>query len=184
MKYKAIGMRRTASYLLTISLLLAGFAFCVVAGAKADDEVQPVKIAVLDFELVDTSLEGASHGVDEVETQRLVLISKLLRELLAKSGEYAIVDPALAETQIASAGLIHGCNGCDISIARALDADHVMTGTVQKVSTLILGVEITEREVATGKTLRVVNAQIRGNTDKSWSRGVRWLVRNRLLAAR
>jgi hypothetical protein len=41
---------------------------------------------------------------------------------------------------------------------------------------------MTESDVATGKALRVVAAQIRGNTDKSWTRGLRWLVRNRLLA--
>ncbi|HKJ62679.1 MAG TPA: hypothetical protein VKA94_11930, partial [Hyphomicrobiales bacterium] len=33
----------------------------------------PVSVAVLDFELVDSSLEGAMRGVDEAETKRLVL---------------------------------------------------------------------------------------------------------------
>ena len=33
-----------------------------------------------------------------------------------------------------------------------------------------------------GDTVAVMNADLRGNTDKSWSRTLDWLVRNRLLA--
>jgi hypothetical protein len=52
---------------------------------------------------------------------------------------------------------------------------------VEKVSTLILTISLFERDVASGKLVQVAIAQIRGNTDQSWSRGVKWLVRNRLL---
>lgn len=148
----------------------------------AADGSPPVSVAVLDFELVDTSLEGASYGLDEAEARRLVLISDLLRTLLAQSGHYRIVDIAPAKEEIADAGLIHGCNGCEIAIAGSLNAERVITGTVRKISTLILSIHMTESDVATGKALRVVTAQIRGNTDESWTRGLQWLVRNRLLA--
>lgn len=141
----------------------------------------PVRAAVLDFELIDTSLEGASYGIDEAETRRLKLISDLLRDLLAKSKDYTVIDTAPAAQDIADAGLIHGCNGCDITIAKGLGADRVFTGTVEKVSTLILTLSINERDAASGKTLQIATAQIRGNTDESWSRGVKWLVKNRLL---
>jgi hypothetical protein len=152
----------------------------------ADSPVKraPVSIAVLNFELVDSSLEGASRGVDEAETKRLEIISDLLRELLASSGKYEVVDLAPAVARIADAGLIHGCNGCEIGIARSLGADRVIVGMVQKVSTLILGIHMAERDVSTGRVLQSATAQIRGNTDQSWTRGVKWLVRNRLLAAR
>lgn len=142
----------------------------------------PLSVAVLDFELIDTSLEGASRGVDKVETVRLTHISNLLRDLLAASGKYKVVDLAPAAAKIADAGLIHGCNGCDIAIAGSVGAERVFTGTVQKISTLILTLSIFEREVATGRNLQVAIAQIRGNTDQSWTRGVEWLVRNKLLA--
>jgi hypothetical protein len=39
------------------------------------------------------------------------------------------------------------------------------------------------REVTSGRLTRVLQADIRGNTDESWLRGIRWLVANRLLAA-
>jgi hypothetical protein len=141
----------------------------------------PQKVVVLDFELIDNSLEGASLGVDPAETSRLKLISDLLRDLLVKSGKYELIDSAPAATKIADAGFIHSCNGCDVTIAKELGADRVFTGIIDKVSTLILTVSITERDVASGKTLQIATAQIRGNTDESWSRGVRWLVKNRVL---
>ena len=178
-------MTRAASVLSAVFLFIAGIAPGTGRAADgADKAATALEVAVLDFELVDTSLEGANLGVDQAETERLVLISDLLRELLAASGKYSIVDIAPAKAEIVQAGLIHGCNGCETGIARSLGADRVMTGTVQKISTLILGVQITERDVASGGILRIAVAQIRGNTDQSWSRGVEWLVRNRLLAGR
>ncbi len=147
-------------------------------------EAAPVKAVVLDFELIDTSLEGATRGVDIAETERLHAISRLLRDLLGQSGAYQIVDAAPAAGKIADAGLIHGCNGCDTAIARQLGADRVFTGTIQKVSTLILTVSINERDVSSGRMLRIATAQIRGNTDESWSRGVKWLAHNRLITGR
>lgn len=165
-----------------VFLLITGIGLEPARAADEGDRTEPVRVAVLDLELVDSSLEGASYGVDEAETRRLKLISDLLRDLLAKSGEYEVADLAPATTLIADAGFIHSCNGCEIEIARSLGADRVIAGTVHKVSTLILGIEMAERDVATGKVLRVVAAQIRGNTDKSWTHGMRWLVRNRLLA--
>lgn len=173
---------RSLWILSAVFLLITDIQLDPASTAYAGNETGPVRVAVLDFELVDTSLEGASYGVDEAETGRLKLISDLLRDLLAKSDEYEVADLAPAAAQIADAGFIHSCNGCEIAIARSLGADRVITGTVHKVSTLILGIQISEHDVSTGKVLRVMAAQIRGNTDESWMHGMRWLVRNRLLA--
>jgi hypothetical protein len=170
-------MTRIAAALWALTLL--GWVVpCIAASAGP----VPVSVAVLDFELIDTSLEGASRGVDNAETARLTRISNLLRELLGASGKYEVVDLAPVAAKIADAGLIHGCNGCEVTIAGTLGAERVITGTVQKVSTLILTLSLVERKVATGRDLQVATAQIRGNTDQSWTRGVEWLVQNRVLA--
>ncbi|MGF1622592.1 MAG: DUF3280 domain-containing protein [Rhodomicrobiaceae bacterium] len=174
-------MTQAASVLCAIVFFVLAAQPAPAAGSETRT-LAPVSIAVLDLELVDTSLEGASHGVDPAETKRLVLVSDLLRDLLGASGKYQVVDTTPAKAAIADAGLIHGCNGCDVKIAGSLGADRVMTGTVEKVSTLILTISLFERDVASGALLQVATAQIRGNTDESWTRGVRWLVRNRLLA--
>jgi hypothetical protein len=39
------------------------------------------------------------------------------------------------------------------------------------------------RNVATGELIAAMSADMRGNTDKSWSRALDFLVRNRLLPA-
>ncbi|MGF6306682.1 hypothetical protein ABIB82_000829 [Bradyrhizobium sp. i1.8.4] len=57
-----------------------------------------------------------------------------------------------------------------------------MTGVVQKVSNLILNTNLYLRDVHTGQLVAAVSADMRGNTDESWSRATDYLVRNRLLA--
>lgn len=145
-------------------------------------ETKPVKTAVFDFELMDTSLEGAMRGIDPAETKRLRLVSDLLRDMLGKSSKYEIVDLAPVAAKIEDAGYIHGCNGCDAELAKLVGAQHSITGQIHKISTLILNIRIFERDAETGEYVQVAVADIRGNTDESWTHGVRWLVRNRLLA--
>ena len=150
----------------------------VPAPARAAD---PVPVAVFDFELYDTSLEGEVKGVNAEEQTRLQLISEQLRDMLGASERYRIVDIAPASKMIADAGNWQNCRGCDTKIAKTLGAELSMTGEVQKVSNLILNINIYVRNVETGKLLQAASADIRGNTDKSWKRGVSYLVRNRLL---
>ena len=164
---------RLRALAVAVLLLLA-----VAGGPTAAAEAVP-RVAVFDFELIDTSLEGEISGVRPDETQRLVLISDQLRRLLADSGRYAIVDHGPAAAEIEDAGYLYGCNGCAVKIARGLDAELAVTGTVQKVSNLILNINVYMNDVASGVRLRAMSVDIRGNTDQSWRRGISYLVRNR-----
>lgn len=164
----------------SIGLVCLSIAAPLSAPAIAAGE-QPVKVAIFDFELIDTSLEGEKRGVDPAETARLKKISDLLRGLLEKSGKYTVIPTAPVADQINDAGYIYSCNGCDIRMAKELDADLSFTGHVHKVSRLILSINIFVNDVATGKRLKNMSADIRGDTDESWTHGVRWLVRNRIL---
>lgn len=142
---------------------------------------EPVRVAVFDLELIDTSLEGAVHGVRPEELARLAMISRQLRTALAGSGKFVVVDIAPAAAVIAAAGYLHGCNGCAATIAGALGATAALTGTVQKVSNLILNINVVLTDVANPQSRRGASVDIRGNTDESWSRGMSYLIRNRLL---
>lgn len=157
---------------------LYGLALVPAAG-QADDS--KTSVAAFDFELYDTSLEGELRGNNPAEQRRLAAISDQFRTLLAESGRYDVFDLSPARQEIKAAGTFRGCNGCDVKIARGLGAELSMTGVVQKVSNLILNINIYVRDARDGKLLQGVSADIRGNTDKSWARGVSWLVRNRLL---
>jgi len=51
-------------------------------------------VAVFDFELIDTSLEGAIRGARADEQERLARLSDQLRQLLMDSGRFSLVDIA------------------------------------------------------------------------------------------
>ena len=77
---------------------------------------------------------------------------------------------------------LQACGGCDVRYADQIGADLVLTGVVQKVSNLILIMNIYMRDVHTGRLVVAMNADMRGNTDESWSRVTSYLVHDRLLA--
>jgi hypothetical protein len=54
---------------------------------------------------------------------------------------------------------------------------------VQKVSNLILNITLVVRDVGTGQVINAGSVDLRGNTDESWSRGLSYLLRNRLQPA-
>ena len=136
--------------------------------------------AVFDLDFIDTSLEANVSGPRQDEARRLALAGDRLRELLRQSG-LATADLAPARERIERAQPLRSCNGCELELARELGADLAVTGTVHKVSNLILVIDIVIRDARTGAVLRAGRADIRGNTDESWLRGVAYLVRNRLL---
>jgi hypothetical protein len=147
-----------------------------IAGAA-----EPPRLAVFDLELIDTSLEGEMAGADPAEQARLRLVQAELRRSLEESGRFEVVDPAPVADQVAAAGRLHSCNGCEMPIARRLDADLALVGWVHKVSTLILSVTVVIRDVSTRERVFGSSVDIRGNTDESWLHGIRYILRNHLL---
>jgi Protein of unknown function (DUF2380) len=138
-------------------------------------------VAVFDFEFIDTSLEGATNALRADEQARLGRLSNQLWQRLAESGQFSLVDitPIASE---ARASNLQACGGCDTRLAKRVGAELAIAGTVQKVSNLILNINIYIREVSSGRTVAAMSADMRGNTDESWSRTLDWLIRNRLLA--
>ena len=152
-----------------------------IGGLRSAAAEQPPKVAVFDFELMDTSLEGEKRGPQADEQARLRTAAQQIRIGLADSGRFAVLDIAPVRAEAGKTNL-QACGGCDVDLAKTLGADLVITGVVHKVSTLILGMQIFVRDVRTGQLLAAVNADFRGNTDESWSRTASYLLRNRLLA--
>jgi hypothetical protein len=135
-------------------------------------------IAVLDFDLVDDQHELSPATV---EYQRLRTIRDQLQDELDRNGLYRVVDRAPAADLIRmhqSNFQLHECNGCELDIARALHADRVLVGWVQKVSNLILNINIQIEDAATGAVLLNKSVDLRGNTDETWRRGISYLVRS------
>ncbi|MGC2082552.1 MAG: DUF3280 domain-containing protein [Bradyrhizobium sp.] len=139
------------------------------------------KVAVFDFELLDTSLQGEMQGVRKDEQARLVHVTQQLRQALADSGKFQVLDIAPVATAAHDSNL-QACGGCDVKLAEKLGADIAVTGLVQKVSNLIINMNIYLHDVHTGKPIAAMSADMRGNTDESWTRTMEWLIRNRMLA--
>ena len=155
--------------------------FCaLVVALPLSAQARGLRVAIFDFELIDTSLEGATNGPRADETARLVRLGDQLRTLVTSSGKLEVIDiaPVRAEAHKAS---LQACGGCDADFAQELGAELSITGTVQKVSNLILNINLYVRVVATRAPLVAMSVDIRGNTDESWSRGLEYLVRTRFL---
>lgn len=157
------------------------FALAVLLGLCAAARAESPKVAVFDFELLDTSLQGEVSGPRADEHARLMRVGDLLRKELAESGRFRVVD--IAPVNAAAHGSnLQACGGCDVQLAGRLGADLALTGVVQKVSNLILSITIYLRDAHTGQLVRSMSADMRGNTDESWMRTTSYLLRNRLLA--
>jgi hypothetical protein len=148
-----------------------------LAGA-AITHAEPLRAAVFPFELDDTSLQGSMQGQQPDDLARLTRLDTQLRDALMQSGRYTPIvvpeDPA--------ARTLWSCNGCDVEIARKAGARVSVIGWVQKVSNLILNLNVVIRDVGTGQRIAAGSVDIRGDTDESWRRGLAYLLRNRVLS--
>ena len=155
---------------------LFGIVCALVAWPPPSAQARALRVAIFDFELIDTSLEGETNGPRADETARLVRLGDQLRMLVTNSGKFEVIDIAPVRTE-AHKTTLQACGGCDADFAQKLGAEVSITGTVQKVSNLILNINLYARVVATREPLVAMSVDIRGNTDESWSRGLEYLVR-------
>jgi hypothetical protein len=118
------------------------------------------------------------------ERARLALIASLFKAKLEASGRYTFVSiPADAVEKIAAGPEVGACGGCEFAYGKELGADTVAWIVIQKVSDLILNINVYMADVAAKKMAFVHSVDIRGDTDESWTRGITYLVKNYLLPA-
>jgi hypothetical protein len=148
-------------------------------GANAGPHGKEVpRVAFFGFELINTSLEPTTRA----EVERIRLLDDVLRQRLTASRRFEIVDiPPDTTKEIASGPAISSCNGCRRKFAQRAGANWAAWGTVQKVSNLILNINVYIEDAESGKMEFARSVDIRGNTDESWQRGLDYLLRNYLL---
>ncbi len=140
------------------------------------------KVAFLGLVFIDTSTEGAYNGVREDEVERIAKMEDLVRERMVSEG-FEILDNAAVQEELGSIQNPADCYGCDVRMGEELGADYVLTGEVQKVSNLILSMNLVLRDVPEGKMMRGLSVDIRSNTDDSWARGVNYIFKNHFFPA-
>jgi hypothetical protein len=135
------------------------------------------KVAVFEFEIIRSNVIAGVPENREAEQKRLTMIGARLRQRLAASGQFILVDIAPAAARAAAANL-QSCGGCADDFAKELGAAYAVTGTVQKVSELILNINVYVHDAAAGKLVTGATVDLRGNTDESWRRGIDYLYKN------
>lgn len=161
--------------------------FCTLVGvlmAALPAAADPMKTAVFDFDLIDDSQEGEMNGLRADETARLKLISDELRAKLTADGRYQVLDLAPIADEIKAKAPMYKCNQCEDDLAKKVGADYLIIGTVQKVSNLILNLNLYVRDVNQAKIIKVMSSDIRSNSDDSWMHGINWVIKNQLLAVK
>lgn len=158
---------------LTIACLAAPWA----AGAQPRERVP--SIAVLDLDFLE---DHPRPDLEDAQAKRLRAAHAQLQQALRDEGLYRVVevDPSLPLLRRlrAQQAFMYRCADCAQQIGRELGTDLVMTAWVQKVSELILNLNLEIIDVASGRSLLSKSVDMRGNNDESWTRAVAYLVRD------
>jgi hypothetical protein len=159
---------------LTVVLVLVGSSG--IAGEAAADQALP-RVAFFGFQLINTSPQPTTPE----ERQRIRMLDDMFHQKLDASGRFKLVSiPSELRDKIAAGPEISNCNGCERDFALEAGADWAAWGTVQKVSNLILNINVYMEDARTNKMEFVKSVDIRGNTDESWQRGLDYMLRHYL----
>lgn len=162
--------------------LLAGF---LSASAATAQGLVPLRdganIAFLGVTFIDTSTEGAYNPVRADETARLALVQDYVQTRFSESG-FVLLDLSPIAADLEGISNPADCYGCETRLASRLDAEYVLVGEVQKVSNLILSMNLVLRAVPSGEVVRARAVDIRSNTDDSWLRGMRYIFKTHIFA--
>jgi hypothetical protein len=139
------------------------------------------KIAFFGMVMLDDSLQTVELGRDPAELARIETLNEMVTARFIEEG-YSFVDLEPARTDIDRYVNLAKCYGCDSRIAEKLGADYSLVGEVQKTSGLILSMNLQLRRAGDGEMVRGGVVDIRGNTDETWERGMRYILKNRIFA--
>ena len=110
------------------------------------------------------------------------MLDALMDERLRSSGRYTVVPVREEIMRDVEKGQDFGECSCEVDYGKKVGAQLVGWGTVEKVSNLILNINVYIADVKTKQYVFIRSVDIRGNSDRSWTKGLEWLLKNYLLA--
>jgi hypothetical protein len=157
--------------------LSVAVSWLAVASAQTHE---PVRIAVLSAQLQNDHAEWAP--TTDAERQRLVKIESTFKSMLEASGQYKFVpvSPSIQE-KINNDQSMGRCAGCEIQYGKDIGVSQVAWIEVQKVSELILNINVYISNVDSGRLIFVKSVDLRGNTDETWQHSIKFLVKRYVL---
>jgi hypothetical protein len=168
---------RNGRIVLAAGVIAASMAFT----PPPSEAVEPIKIAVFDFELVDTSGGSGIIPQDAIDTENLKLATDEARRILAASGRYSIVETRGTADPPRSG--LQDCRGCESELAKKLGADQSMVGVVTRLTRTEHAVQIVIRDARTGALVSNHYTGMRMGANYAWPHGVKWLMDNSILVA-
>jgi len=136
------------------------------------------RLVVLDFKL--TGDLGGSN-FEAAHKERIRVASEKLRDELKRNHLYNVVDDGAALAVIerwSSEQNLHHCNGCELDMAKQLNAEQVLVPWIFRMSNLVLTMHVEIRDVATGRMLMKKALDFRGDNDIGWTRAIAYLIRD------
>ncbi|WP_367025855.1 DUF2380 domain-containing protein [Methylococcus sp. ANG] len=136
------------------------------------------RVAVLDFELNDLTLNLTPNPVNPEEVERTASIKPLLQKALEAKGGYKIVDIDLETQDKADAGFGYLFDHHDVAaeLGQNFDADWIIVGRIHKASFLFV---YFKAHLINTKTKRLVGdytVEVKGQQKKITPKGVERLV--------
>lgn len=141
---------------------------------------QPQRTALLGVHIHNDNEGFQPTSADEIA--RANAVAQSFMDQLTASGKYQFVAVPQSEQRIIDAGQALGtCGGCEFEYGKKLNAELIAWIHVQKISNLVLNMNVYMGDVSQGKITFIKSVDLRNNTDESWARGINYLVQNYLL---
>ena len=156
--------------------VVAAASMAAVAISAAPALAAPETAAVFDFQLANL----AQLPPTAADKARLPHLSDMLRQLLTESGRYQMVSTAPVRAKAQSEDL-RSCGGCADDYARKVGAQVAITGQIQKVSNLILNINVYIKDLDSKAPERAYSVDIRGDNEESFDHGIKYLVKHNIL---
>ncbi|WP_149754431.1 DUF3280 domain-containing protein [Roseivivax sediminis] len=164
-------------YLITMLAALLGLAAPALAQQDWPELDRSAEVAFFGITYLDDSIQTEMQGADPAEAARIGMLEELVADRFAEEG-WTLADTAPVQDQIDRVVNPAKCYGCDTRAAADLGAGYSLVGEVQKVSNLILSMNLQMRDAETGDMVRGRVVDIRSNTDESWQRGMNYILDN------
>ena len=158
------------------SLTAVAAVTAAVTAMAAPASAAPEKTAVFEFQLANL----AQQPPTDADKARLPRLTDMLRHLLADTGRYEIVSTEPLKAKAESEDL-RSCGGCADDYAKKLGARIAVTGQIQKVSNLILNINVYIKDLGSKAPEKAYSVDIRGDNEDSFDHGIKYLVKHNIL---
>jgi hypothetical protein len=156
------------------ALLMTLLTLCSNAQAFAND----IRIAILDFELNDLTLNLTPSPVNAEEVERTASIKPLLLKALEAKGGYRLIEIDLETQKEANAGFGYLFDHPDVAaeLGQNFDADWILVGRVHKASFLFVYFKAHLINIKTKQLVGDYTVEVKGQQEKITPKGVERLA--------